>query len=223
MYKIISKGVIIDLVDSLKFYKFLPKSKHFVCTDSSTANCLEGSNYQIYILQGRNFPEGYDYPRVQYALATQADYDKINKLIDKPDYKDQNMLELARSSKIRFLDKACSDKINQGIDIYLSDGYKYHFDLKLEDQLNLRRIEQQLNAGATQYIYHAKDSCSRIFSKEDMLEIITKADAFIAYETTYFNLLKHCIYNTDDIHTINKIQYGDKLIDLDLQKLLERV
>ena len=172
MYKIISKGVIIDLVDSLKFYKFLPKSKHFVCTDSSTANCLEGSNYQIYILQGRNFPEGYDYPRVQYALATQADYDKFNKLTDKLDYKDKSMLELARSSKIRFLDKACSDKINQGIDVYLSDGYKYHFDLKLEDQLNLRRIEQQLNAGATQCIYHAKGSCSRIFSKEDMLEII---------------------------------------------------
>lgn len=59
-YKLIEKGAVLDLVNEIKWVKYLPKLKCFVGTDKSSANAIMGSdNDTIYHLEGTeyNFPK----------------------------------------------------------------------------------------------------------------------------------------------------------------------
>ena len=55
MYKIIYNDNVIDVVKDLKYLRYLEKSNHYVTTDSSSANCIQGSNDVVYWLQGTKF------------------------------------------------------------------------------------------------------------------------------------------------------------------------
>lgn len=223
MYKILYRGRPIDIVMDLKFYRFIPRSKKFVCSDESSANCIQGTDRQIYSLQGSDFPEGYDYKKVRYAVIDEQEYLNLKNELKNQKTINTKALANVREAKVLMWDKECSKKIASGITIILSDNKSHTFELSVEDQLNLRRLEKQLIAGASTCIYHAKGEECKVFSAKDIKAIIDSADKFIAYETTYFNLLKHCIYNIDDISVINSIKYGDVLPDLDFQKLLDNM
>ena len=44
MYKFIYNNNVIDVVDKIKYLRYLEKSKRTVVTDSSSANCVQGSD-----------------------------------------------------------------------------------------------------------------------------------------------------------------------------------
>jgi hypothetical protein len=50
---------------------------------------------------------------------------------------DTSTLEFAKNYKIDEMKDMCNKAITNGVDVMLSDGQIYHFDLTIEDQLNL--------------------------------------------------------------------------------------
>lgn len=60
MYKIIENNQIIDVMDTVKYVKYLPRSKRIIAVDEKQANgCISSSGNEIYHLLGtpNNFTE----------------------------------------------------------------------------------------------------------------------------------------------------------------------
>jgi hypothetical protein len=113
-----------------------------------------------------------------------------------------------RQTKIDLLNKICAEKIIGGIDVILSDKNKYHFDLTIEDQINLLSLQKLVDDGEDFIPYHAKNSEAKMFSNEDMKNIISSASKHRIYHTTYVNALKNYVQNLKDLNSLAGIYYG---------------
>ena len=107
MYKIIYNDNVIDVVKDLKYLRYLEKSNHYVTTDSSSANCIQGSNDVVYWLQGTKFPVTIEHKIVVVKKINKQEYDKLYMLLNENEivYGDNVELIQARNSKIQELKK----------------------------------------------------------------------------------------------------------------------
>jgi hypothetical protein len=117
----------------------------------------------------------------------------------------------ARNDKIQEMSDKCSEEIFKGVSVRLSDGLIHKFSLSLEDQLNLMSNNLLLRMGQSSFIYHENGQECEIVSSSDMQTIIIAANKYISYHTTYFNLMRSCIKEIDDLSVIESISYGDNL------------
>lgn len=226
MYKIIYNGNVIDVLQKIQYLRYLKKSGKIVLSDASSANCIQASNNKdVYIIQGAKLPGYLPYPQVIIKKISETEYNKLKKLLDSEVSVtgDSFILHEARETKIKELSEYCANIITKGISVKLTDGKFHKFELTLEDQLNLSTIQYRLAQGAVSAIYHEKDKVCRLYSKKDLETIITFANKHVEYNTTYFNLLKNCIYNMYDIDVINNVHYGDPLPNLEYQRFLEQL
>lgn len=117
-----------------------------------------------------------------------------------------------KSQKINEIINECQNIIYNGIFITLSNGQKYHFTFKKEDQINLLTIFYLINSDPeiTTFPYHSDDNLCEYFSKEDIQIIATTLMNFKTYHTTYCNSLKLWIQNLTsiDVEILNNIFYG---------------
>ena len=120
-------------------------------------------------------------------------------------------IDFVRQVKITEMTNICKKTIIDGFNTSLSDGNFYHFSLTIEDQINLLNISNNIDNSDDKIIYHADGERCKYFSKDDMKLIITKANNFKMYHTTYFNCLKSYINSLSDINTISNITYGIQL------------
>lgn len=223
MIKLIKDNKVIDVIENPTYYLYRTKSGYATIVDKTTANCVEGSDQTLYALQGvtplATIPKTY----VQAKEISAAEYKELKQLLDKnADVSgDDIALINARKLKIAALDLECSALIDAGISVKLSDHCVHAFQLTVEDQLNLNSLQRKIDAGDEIFVYHERGETCRLFDKEDIQTIITAATKFIEYNTTYFNLMRHCINNMYSIEEINAIQYGDKLPLLECAKILE--
>lgn len=116
--------------------------------------------------------------------------------------------ETIQESKINIMNKSCSEKIIEGIDIELNDGQKYHFDLTIEDQINLLSLQTLVDAGLDNIPYHAKGMEAKLFSNLDMQCILRAVNKHRLYHLTYFNALKSYINQLTDLNQLANIYYG---------------
>ena len=226
MYKVIYNGQVIDVLEKIKYYRYLKRSKRYVVCDRGSANCIQGSdNVTLYALRGVNLPEDFPHKAVIYKSIDLAEYENLKSILTAGQVINANtyILHRAREQKIEELKSTCQQEIFDGIIIRLSDGKLHQFELTIEDQLNLQRIESQLSVSSSGYIYHEKGKACTMFSKEDMMQIISAANAHINYHTTYFNLLKYCIYNMYDINAIECLRYGDEIPNSEYRNLLKQL
>lgn len=224
MYKFIYNNNVIDVVDKIKYLRYLEKSKRTVVTDSSSANCVQGSdNITVYGMQGAILPASAKYKIVTVKHITRTEYDKLKKLLSNNEIVSGDSYELnqARKSKIEELRKSCSDIIQSGICVKLSDNKYHEFELTIEDQLNLMVLKNKLDSGSKALLYHEKGCTCKLYEKADIEKIIQASNHHIEYNTTYFNLMRHCINNMNDTNKINSIHYGDDLIDPEYNRLLQ--
>lgn len=121
---------------------------------------------------------------------------------------DTTTIDFIRSSKISAMSAACHNIIISGIDVKLSDNNEHHFDLTVNDQLNLISLKDYINNGITAIPYHASDEICKFYSPEDITIIINAATALKTYHTTYFNSLKQYILSLDNIEDIQNVEYG---------------
>ena len=214
MYKFISSGIVVDVVKDIRYLRYLKKSKHVVGSDKSSANCVQASNgIDVYGIQGKSIPEYLNYQSVIIRQVDEIEYNQLKQLLESKTkiLADSTSLHEARTKKIQSLESDCKRTIIDGIVVKLSDGDYHQFELTVEDQLNLSMIQSKLNCGATGCIYHEKGKVCRYYEADDLLIIIQSANKHIEYNTTYFNLMKNCIYNMYNVEEIEDIRYGDTI------------
>lgn len=226
MYKFIYEGKVIDVVDKIRYLRYLKKSKHVVGSDSSSANCVQASNgIDVYGIQGAKLPEYLNYKKVIIRQVDEDEYKKLKQLLNNSITITADTVELqqAKSSKVHELEENCKKIIKDGIIVTLSDGQTHTFELTVEDQLNLAVIHNKILQGALSCIYHEKGKVCRRYDSDDLLTIIEAANKHVEYNTTYFNLMKNCIYNMYNIEKIKGIHYGDELPNADYQVILSQI
>lgn len=113
-----------------------------------------------------------------------------------------------KEGKIAIMNKSCSEKIVEGVDVVLSDGQNYHFDLTIEDQINLLSLQNLINEGYENVPYHAKGKEAKMFSSADIKKILTAVNKHRLYHLTYVNVLKNYIQHLNDLNQLASVYYG---------------
>ena len=121
---------------------------------------------------------------------------------------DTSTLEFAKNYKINEMKDMCNKAITNGVDVMLSDGQIYHFDLTIEDQLNLQNVQYQLLQNQTSIPFHSKNGSFKYYDVSDLILILTQANSHILYHNAYFNSLKSYIKSIEKIDQINSVNYG---------------
>ena len=129
----------------------------------------------------------------------------------------------------------CHNRIIDGFRVVLSDGESHHFELSIEDQLNLLEIKSLIENGQKSFIYHETDSLSKEFSLEDMEKIIDSLkgcpqteiqQAFINLTTRIdsgfirtFDNKSIIVINKPKISTINEVSsiFSGKIVNVELK------
>ena len=129
---------------------------------------------------------------------------------------DSDIMKFTRDTKIKEMKSKCKKHIISGIDVTLKDSNNSieHFDLTLEDQINLNNLKYKITLeGMTNVEFHCKNGPFRYYSKNDILTILKRSDEHILYHNSYFNSLKQYIKNLNDYNQINSIEYGQDFPD----------
>lgn len=139
-------------------------------------------------------------------IETEPEFSNIENPIIDPN--DEITIEYIKESKIAEMSYVCNKIIENGVNVTLGDGKKYHFSLTTHDQLNLITLSSMVASGETQIPYHADGELCRFYSADDINTIITTATQFKTYQISYFNALKAYIESMTDIETIGAVLYG---------------
>ena len=125
---------------------------------------------------------------------------------------EQNIsLEYVKAVKIKEMSSTCNKTIVEGFSLVLSDGESHHFDLTIEDQVNLIDIASLIDKGETSIPYHASGEPFKFYSVDDIQLIINEASRIKNYHTAYFNSLKNYINAIQAIEEVSGITYGIKI------------
>jgi hypothetical protein len=225
MYKIIQNNKIIDVVKNPLFVRFLA-SGNIAITDKTSAQGIAGSdNETLYSFKPIS--------RKNVSVAaieeiTEKEFNRLQSLLNsgKEICADESILAQAKQDTLKRLSNLCKNAITAGFYIILSDKQLYNFKLTAEDQLNLLNIENQFNAGANSFVYHATDLPCQVFSRIDMNLILKAYRKHILYHTTYFNAAKHYINSLIDIEKVNNFTYGldvsNTIADPTIRQILKR-
>ena len=174
-------------------------------------------------MQGARLPATLKHKIVTVKKIDKQEYQKLKQLLKNNEtiLGDTSELIEARNNKISELKQECSTVIKQGISIKLSDNIYHEFELTIEDQLNLNILKTKLDQGAQLIMYHEKGCTCKLYDRDDIEKIIFEANRHIEYNTTYFNLMRHCINNMNDMDVINNVHYGDELLIPEYNRLLQ--
>jgi hypothetical protein len=207
MYKIIHNNKVVDVVEYPRFFRLL-SADNLIYTDKTSAHGIVGSDNKT-LYSFKQMP----YKNIIVATIKKIGYEEFSMLRSMLNSNqvvsgDSSALDYAKHVIIQKLSNVCKSKITAGFSIVLSDCKSYNFKLTAEDQLNLLALENQLNAGATTFLYHATGQPCRFFSREDMTKIISIFKRHTLYHTTYFNVAKQYINSLVDIEKVNLFTYG---------------
>lgn len=230
-FKVICDGNITDVLKDPVWVKCGTKNRIIRCDVYEAAGVVSSDSEILHILGMDEFTDGNLYKDVAIADIDENEYEELKTLLgigavvtdesqnvvweDEPAVDEEIQEdETVKEVKVRCLEKlseTCRKTICGGIDVRLSDGKKRHYDLELEDQLNLMALEKRIAAGETSLPYHASGELCTYYSAEDITTIIKAAAAFKEYHTTYFNSLKNWINAMRSISKIGAVAYGDEI------------
>lgn len=123
---------------------------------------------------------------------------------------EQITAEYVRSVKLKELSAECARTISSGFDLTLS-GEMLHFSMTANDQLNLNSASVQILNGESEIPYHPDGGDFRIFSSDEMVQIINAANAHKTYQLAYFNSLKKWVNALSRISSIQAVTYGSEI------------
>ena len=126
---------------------------------------------------------------------------------------EQLTIEFVKNKKIAQMNSFCKQAIISGVDVLLENGMTYHFDLTVEDQLNINGLKYSLLQGETQIAFHSEGGIFKYYSRKDIQSIVSAADNHILYHNSYFNSLKNYINSLTDIIEVSSIYYGQDFPD----------
>lgn len=213
-YKIIYKGIVIDIIEDAHWVIWVSKSGRFILTDETSANGIVSSDSsEVFHLMGRPEFVGYknEYKTVTVVDIEADEYQSISShdasdiITDNGEVKSISQLI---SDKVSEMSRICEDTIVAGFDIDLSDMTRHHFSLQLSDQLKITKLNDRAVAGEEFLPYHADNELCKIFSAQDIMLINDTMEHIIEYQVTYFNSLKAYIGSMTDKYDIINVEYG---------------
>lgn len=228
-YKLISDGVIIDILKTPYWVKQNKKGMTVCCDVSRAQGVLSSDGNKIYQIVGAVEMGGFD--EVEVACITQEQYDEIQSVMGLGGivYDDANIqwpeepapeielpdenLDQVKIHKLKQLSVACSNAICDGVDVVVSDKVVKHFGMTAEDQINMLDAQMEINYGSKHVQYHANGEQYMLYSAEDMAAIIGAARAHRQYHTAYYGCLKEWVMSLDTIAAVGAIVYGDRIPD----------
>lgn len=184
---------------------------------------------EVYHIQGANEFLSGEYPEVIASEISEEEYNELYTLLDlgakvavedspeweepaiKPEPEIDGTLEQVKLRCIERLREQCQEAIFAGIDVKLSSGSEQHFDLELEDQINLINLYSLALNGQDNIPYHASNSLCQFYSAEDIKAICEAALEHKTYHTSYFNSLKNWVMGLDSIAAVGAVAYGDDI------------
>ena len=84
MYKILENNQIIDVVESMKFVKYLPRSKKTIAVDEKQANgCISSNGDEIYHLLGTPYNFAEARKTVRYERINAEEYERLTQEVKK--------------------------------------------------------------------------------------------------------------------------------------------
>ncbi len=230
MFKVLSGNLVVDVLQKVKWVRFLRKFDDVVVTDKTSADGFYGSdNKTIYRLEGKYCPPSKPYKIGTLVAITEEECNHLSKQLTASTSSglDLERLKIVRDNKIKQLSSMCKQKISEGIKIRLSDK-KYHtFSLTLEDQQNISNLYAEILQGAKTGLYHEDGKLCQFYTESDIRTLFQETQKHIKYHTTYFNLLKNRILELTSTARIQEIYYGIDLVkigvDLGLLQKFEEV
>lgn len=130
-------------------------------------------------------------------------------------------IDYVKGLKLKEMSNQCNKIITAGFNVVLSDGEAHHFDLTLEDQLNLFDAAASIEKGEEAIPYHASGEICKFYSAEDMKLIIDAASNLKKYHTTYFNSLKGYINSLMEVESVVAVVYGEAIPDEYMSEVLK--
>jgi len=127
---------------------------------------------------------------------------------DEPEEETDITLEFVKEMKLAQVNHICSQTIERGFDITLSDNIEHHFSLTTNDQLNLITLSAMLSAGEQSIPYHADGELCVFYSALDAQHIIDCATEFKTWMITYTNSLRAYINALETIEEVSAITFG---------------
>lgn len=205
MYKVVYDNVVIDAIEVVRYGKYIPTTKRVIATDKSNANCIVASNLKDrYLLKGVPIPEGCPYIQVSLIPISSDEYYSI---IESDIPPIESGIKTLKQHKINELRDICHSNIVSGIQIELSDHKLHHFEMSIEDQLNLLEIKYLIDAGERSFIYHETNGEYKEYSLEDMNKIIDQTLQHKQKHLLTFNRLKKKVNSLNNITEISNIKY----------------
>ena len=221
MYKVLYKGVTIDVINKPIYCMYFPTSGMKLRTDETSANCIISSNgIETYHLTGRSpfMPESYK--SVELVRINQNEFDYPQSLTIDRGTLDYNLADI-RSTKTEEMSDMSEQAIHAGMDITLSDGNTYHFSFTDQDQLligflttaakNAAMLESMnlpTNETGKDYPWHADGGDCIFYTREDMITIGTAMHNYITYHNSYFHALRNYINALTNPLVIVDLCYG---------------
>lgn len=225
MYKVIYNGEIIDTLENLTYVTYQEKNQLNLITGrrEEAYGILSSSGEDIYCLDGLNEPPKGEFKVVTVENITAEEYLELaeefgfhkddNYMIEDTTHHDPVDTEIdlntIKKKKLNQLSAECNKVITNGFNVVLTDNKEYHYDLTVEDQINIATLQAQIAAGAAQVPYHASGELCRFYSAQDIMLIIEKGTEFKTYHVTYYNSLKNYVNAMTTAKEVEAVKYGD--------------
>lgn len=222
MYKILAGNTVIDAIETPSYVRYQTRNKRLIaCDDLLAQGIISSDGSEIYQIEGRASIGNNECTSVVLVEIDAEEYEILKESVvaNRPvkieeehvDAIEEATVAYVMNAKISEMNKECGETIVSGFDIELSDGVIYHFDLTLEDQVNILSLKDLVATGEEKIPYHCAGGLCKYFSTSDIASIINKSEEFKNYHLVYFNSLKNYIKSLKDIKEISKITYGCKI------------
>lgn len=219
MYKILIGDTIAGVIDAPIFVRYqLRNKKVVVCSKEQAQGILSPDGTTVFQMEGMDVIPGTKYEVATIIPIAEDEYQTLLKIFqenesvtpegDRIDVVGKATLKLVRDAKIAQMSDICSKTIVDGVDVIFADGKTHHFDLTIEDQLNLITLKEMISMGCNEIPYHEKGGLCKMYSASDIATLIDVASKHKTYHLTYFNSLKNYIMNIGEVTAVDSVRYG---------------
>lgn len=115
-----------------------------------------------------------------------------------------------QENKVREMNAAQQQVIQNGITVTLADGTNEHFNLGIYDQISLMGLQKKVDVGIDQIEWHTSDQAEhcKFYSDKDMEIIASTAIEYVSYHVTYFRDLRIYIRSLSEKEDVQNVYYG---------------
>lgn len=233
-YKIIQDEKVISVIDSPIWVTQLPNGSIIRCDLTKAMGVVSADGGQTYHIAGAKqfassghqlvdveavYIEGTEAEELKTLLGLGASIGKDSDVAwedptpeePAPEPVDNETLSTAKERKLSLLLADSRQAVYSGVDAELSDGSVEHFELGVNEQLDLITLYSLASIGTEQIPFHNSDGECKYYTSGDILSIINAANKLKMYHAAYMDSLKKWVLSMQSIAEVGSVKYGDDI------------